>query len=164
MSWLKMSADERALFNPAFTSVVVWHAATGYYSARDQLLSLPLAFLILPMVLPTEVRNALPRSRSTSLATWLSDNSLVRSDIARHAHALESTTKEALVFGGTHRLYELGKSGIAPRADFEQAIRDNLRTGSQEIISCVRRAEFVGRWFGAAGSEDTVLELVGVKP
>jgi hypothetical protein len=82
------SAEERALLNPAFCSCLLWQAAVGYESTMKEPLPFDISFLVLPLVLHRATRESLPNSIRTSLATWLDENPLSRSQIADNARVL----------------------------------------------------------------------------
>lgn len=163
-AWHQRPLEERALLNPSFCSVMLWHAASGYTSGDTRPLPVELAFLILPIVLHRDTRESLPNAVSTSLAVWLSNNPLKRAHIATRATTLVRFTKEALIFGGQHDLLVFEGNALRANDDRKKAVVASLRDTSNEVRACARRAEFTGRWFAKAGSSGTVMALVGVKP
>jgi len=164
ISWAARSPEERALLNPGFCSVVLWHAASGYATIANGPIPFDVVFLILPVVLHRETREALPSAVSTSLAVWLDEHPLTRTRIAERATMLVAFTKEALMFGGLHGLLSLAGSAVAANGDRKKAVAAALRASSDEVRACAKRAEFTGRWFAKAGSASTVMALVGVRP
>ncbi len=110
--WAERSIEERHLLNPSFCSMVLWHSASGFVTTRSPAMPLALSFLVLPFVLHRTTRESLPRTTTTSLATWLAEQPLVRSRVAERAIALRPFTKEALIFGGVHGLLGLDAAGI----------------------------------------------------
>lgn len=163
--WSNRPLEERSLLNPAFCSCLLWQAATGYASMETApaLLPFDVAFLILPIVLHVKTRESLPRSITTSLAVWLTDHPLARADITERARVLVPYTKEALLFGGLHGLFRLENSALTPLNDLGLRIINN-NDASEEVQQCMKRAMFVGRWLARAGSPDTIMALIGVKP
>ena len=163
IAWSARPSEERALLNPAFYSAVLWNAAGGYASVASAPLPLDLAFLIGPFVLHRETRESLPRAVTTSLAVWLDDNPLIRARAGGRARSLVAYAKEALLFGGMHGLLDLSGGNISARTERTRAVNATLRNVTDEVRLCMRRAEFVGRWFASAGSPGTVMALVGVR-
>jgi hypothetical protein len=163
-SWDQRSREERVLLNPGFCSNLLWHAAAGY--AHDGLghLSFEESFLVLPFVLHRETREALPRSSRTSMAVWLDENPLARGRVASRARMLVPFTKEALTFGGTHGLVRLEQGRLHADASWQRSVTQALRSSSDEVRGCAKRAEFIGKWFAQTGSATTVLALLGVRP
>jgi hypothetical protein len=122
-------------------------------------------FLILGMVLDRETRESLPRGVTTSLAVWLEERPLARSRMADRSRTLVPFTKEALVFGGLHRLLFIRADSIRPNlVDWKKKITDSIRASNDEVRTCAKRAEFVGRWFSKTGSAATIMALIGVRP
>lgn len=162
--WIHRPAEEKALLNPSFCSALLWQAAIGYTTDAEASLPFDLAFLVLPVILHRETREALPKSTTTSLAVWLNENPLVRPRIADRAAKLVTFTKEALLFGGVHGLLDLTSGMVAANKDWKRKINAMQKESTDEVRTCAKRAEFVGRWFAKAGSPGTVMALIGVKP
>ncbi len=163
-SWLQRSHEERVLLNPGFCANIIWHAARGYTDERGGALSFEESFLVLPFVLHRETRKALPRSSRTSLAVWLNENPLARSRVATRARLLVPFTKEALTFGGIHGFIRLEGGRLHSEATWKKAVNRALKMSSDEVRSCVKRGNFLGKWFAQTGSAATVFALLGVRP
>ncbi len=162
--WRERTREERTLLNPAFCSLLLWHAARGYVSINQDGISFEEAFLILPMVLHRTTREALPRDTRTSLAVWTNSNPLAQGRIATRARLLVTFTKEGIIFGGVHGLTRVNECRLYANEDCRRTINRSLRDSSEEVKLCASRAEFVGKWFAKTGSKLTVLALIGVKP
>jgi len=100
---------------------------------------------------------------TTSLAVWVVRNPLASSRIANRAQLLVPFTKEALTFGGIHGLLIISGNTVAPSLDWRRKVTATLKTSSEEVRTCAKRAEFLGRWFAKSGSPDTVMALIGVR-
>jgi len=162
--WPDRSAEERALLNPSFFSVLFWHAATGHSGELGVDLPFSTAFLILPMVLHRETRESLPKMVTTSLPVWLDDNQLVRVRLAERARTLVPYTKEALMFGGTRGFLKVSSTSVIAEQDWKRRINAGVKNATDEVHSCAKKADFLGRWFARAGSPATVMALFGVRP
>lgn len=162
-SWASRSTEERALLNPAFCSCLLWQAATGYRSIAIAPLPFDVAFLVLPIVLHRGTRELLPKRSTTSLAVWLNENPLSQSYIADRAQILVPFTKEAMMFGGIHGLFNITDGAITANSDWKKSLATNLRDSTDEVRLCERRAEFTGKWLAKAGSPSTVMAIVGVR-
>jgi hypothetical protein len=162
--WVERSREERSLLNPAFCAVLIWHAARGCESVRASSLSFEESFLVLPFVLHRTTREALPRDTRTSLAVWLNENPLAQGRISSRARLLATCTKEALLFGGSYGLLHLESGTVQADEALKREVARSLTGSSVEVRGCAQRAEFVGKWFGIAGSGSTVLAMVGVRP
>lgn len=165
MRWEERAIEERALLNPSFCGVLLWHASAGYRAMTSgSPLPLELSFLVLPLVLHRETREALPKGVTTSLAVWLEENALTRARFPERARSLVPFTREALLLGGAHGMLLVSPSGVVEGGDWKKKISAELKAASDEVRSCAKRSEFVGRWFAAAGTPATVMALWGVRP
>lgn len=165
MLWQLRSAEEAGLFNASFLAVLLWHAARGHASdAPSTPLPFELAFLVLPIALHKEMRESLPKATTTSLAVWLDEHPLARSRIADRARSLAPFTKEGLMFGGVHRAIKISNATVTAEASWAKRIEQTLRSTSDEAQACVKKGEFVGKWFARTGNAATVMALVGVRP
>lgn len=164
--WLERPNEEQRLLNPAFCSVLLWHAALGYALESQRHLAMPFeeSFLVMPMVLHRETRDSLPRNVITSLAAWINTYPLARVTIADRGQLLVPFTKEAIYFGGVHGLFRFPHGGVQANSDWRRKISRILNDSSDEVRQCNKRAEFVGKWFARAGNPETVLAFLGVRP
>lgn len=162
--WRDRSIEERNLLNPGFCATLFWHAAQGHAADRGTLMAVELSFVVLPFVLHLETRESLPRNITTSLPTWLADHPIVRTRLGERAAALRSFSREALVFGGSHGLLSMAQGGIRANVEMKKRVNAALRLTSDEVRECAKRAEFIGRWLERAGSAETVMALLGVRP
>lgn len=163
-SWLLRSHEERVLLNPGFCVNLLWNAARGYASESSNGLSFEESFLILPFVLHRETREKLPRSSRTSLAVWLEENPLARNRIASRAQLLVPFTKEALTFGGLHGFIRLNGGKLYAENTWKNEVSRALTESSDEVRMCIKRADFVGKWFAQTGGTSTVFALIGIRP
>jgi len=163
-SWTARSPEERALLNPGFCSCLLWHAATGYQAAVQAPLPFDLTFVVLPIVLHRQTRESLPRTTRTSLVVWIDEHPLARSLVADRARRLVPFTKEALVFGGMYGLLNLTSVMVIANTEWKRRIIADLRTSSDEVRDCSKRAEFVGKWLAGSGSSGTVMAILGIRP
>jgi hypothetical protein len=162
--WRDRSPEERALLCPSFCSVLFWCAATGHMTEGSSGLPFGTAFLVLPIVLHRETRDSLPRLLTTSLPVWLNDNQLVRTRLPERARTLVAYTREGLVFGGIYGFLNVSADLVVAENGWKSKIKGELHRSTDEVRSCAKKAEFVGRWFARTGSPLTVMTLMGVKP
>lgn len=164
IKWSHRSQEERVLLNPSFCSILLWHAAYGFFTEKNGALSFEESFLILPFVLHRETRENLPRTIATSLPVWLEKNSLARSKIISRARLLVPFTKEALLFGGLHGLIHFDNGKLYAIMKWQKNMNNMLRSASDEVRECAKRSEFTGRWLAQSGSAATTLAIIGVRP
>lgn len=163
-SWAERSIEERNLLNPGFCAMLVWQAAQGYASERPLPLPIELSFLVLPFVLHKDTRESLPTNIRSSLPTWIADNPIVRTRLGERASTLCAFTKESLLFGGSHGLFAIARDGVRANSNMKKRVNTALKTTSDEVRACAKRAEFLGRWLEKAGGQETVMVLLGVRP
>ena len=126
--WEIRPAEERGLLNPGFCSCLLWQAAIGYLSVSSSPLSFDISFLVLPLVLDRETREALPKKINSSLAVWIADKPLSRSRIVDRARRLVPFTKEAMMFGGVHGLFVMTETQIRRRYKLEKTHCERVKT------------------------------------
>lgn len=162
--WTQRPVEEANLLNPAFCSALIASSDVGYMSIDNAGIPYPLVFLMLPVVLHKSTRDLLPRTKRTSLATWIQRNTEVRILFAERVIALKPYTREAILFGMLHHWLTLGDGGkLQTNLDdiYIDLITKKLKNEAKE---CVNKARFVGRWFASAGSAQTVMALWGIIP
>ena len=115
------------------------------------------------MVLHKTTRDSLPRSTATSLAAWLGENAQVHIGFADRAKALLPWGKEAILFASNGKLIQL-KSARLSASDRPRSMARFEREASEEVKACLKRAEFMGKWFAASGEYTTVMALWGIAP
>ena len=164
IDWSTRTAEERALLASSFSATLLWEAAFGHHAEDQRGIPLEAAFLVLPVVLHRGTRELLPKTIVTSLPVWLEENPLVRSGIAERARTLVPFTKDAMLFGGTRGLISLSPVEISATAGWKKKIDEFLKSTSQEVVACAKRAEFLGRWFARIGNGATIMALLGVRP
>jgi hypothetical protein len=162
--WSARVSEERSLFNPAFIGALVAAGASGY---RESGRNLPLmhAFVLVPLILYKQSRVALPRSLRTSLAAWVQEHPVARADVVARTRPMVPIVREGVLFGAIHGLLELGPDAtLSPDRAASQVLRLTGDWRTAEIDDCLKKAAFVGRWFGRSGTPETVLILWGVRP
>ena len=162
--WSRRLPEERSLLNPGFCAKLLWHSALGYAGVDAGGLSFEEAFLVLPFVLHSKTREALPRDTRTSLAVWLENNPLARGQIATRARLLVPFTKEGMLFGGVYGFIQIREGRVYANEAWKQAVNLSLKASGDGVRRCAKRAEFLGKWFAQAGSATTILTLMGVRP
>lgn len=166
-AWKERTHEERNLLNPAFCSTLLWHAAKGASENSNSLrasLSFNEAFLILPLVLHQKTRESLPTRVSPSFPVWISANPLIIASLPERAKSLVSYTKEAIAFGGSGGIFRIEGPEIEIQPEPASNIRATMRRTSAEVQQCMKKAEFLGKWFAHTGSPETIFTLLGVRP
>lgn len=161
--WSERPIEQARLLNPAFLAALLWSCARGYGSVDDKGAPYPILFVAVPVVLHKATRESLPRSTRTSLAAWLGEHPQVHVRFAERAKALVPLIKEGLLFGSGGRLLVVSSPRVIA-ASRPNSVARLLRDASNEVTTCMRKAEFVGKWFASSGDYSTVMALWGVAP
>jgi len=161
--WLERAPEEARLFNPAFLGATLWACARGYRSVHDGGLPYALAFVAMPVALHKGTREELPKITRTSLAAWLADNPRALVGFPVRAQALVPLVKEGILFGSSGQLLTFENDLLIP-ADRPRSMAGFERKATEEVKACIKKAEFVGKWFAHSGEYTTVMALWGVSP
>lgn len=106
LDWTTRPREEAALFNPAFCGEIIVRSAASYLQVKPQGFALPLAYLLLPLTLSAQLRDALPRRSDTTFVTWSGLNRVLLADLpdrvsrcgrsrARRCYSSSSTTRSS---------------------------------------------------------------------
>jgi Family of unknown function (DUF6521) len=158
--WADRSPETAALLNPALLAVVSAAAASQYERESQEPMPWPLAFLAAPLVLHRGTRDALPRSTRTHLATWITNNPVIRAGFPQRAQSLTGLVREGLRFGMTHGALSVTADGRI-QGLFPPSARPIQGGDAADIV---RSAGFVGKWFTRADQPATLFALLGVAP
>ena len=161
--WAERPAERARLFNPAFVGATIWSCARGYESVRVGGLPYALAFVGTPIALHKATREGLPRTTRTSMASWLTENPRALVGFAERARALVPLVKEGILFASSGQMLTLD-DGCLVAADRPRSMARFEREATDEVKACLKKAEFVGKWFAGSGDYATVMALWGVAP
>lgn len=163
-AWTDRTIEERALLNPAFCASLIWHFASAGEGHGQRALTFVEAYLVLPIVLPRNSREALPRSTRTSLAAWMDENPSFQATLAVRSRAMVPFTKDALIFGATRQFLQVSTDSVRASVEWKRRVNSTFRQSSHETQACLKKAEFLGNWFLETGTANTVMALLGVRP
>jgi len=162
-AWSDRSREEAALLNPAFIGLILHQAAQTFEEESGQGLPFPLAFLVAPVVVAEEVRNALPARKDSSLAAWLQGHPSVRLRFAEHASAMVPVVREGLLFALSATTVRLVDAQIHS-TPLRRGVATEIASNTSDFREVIRKAQFVGRWYANAGTTETIMALWGVRP
>ena len=117
--WDVRPRELRALFNPAFCSMLIRETLKAYQTEDRKKggMPLPAVYLILPLLLHHATRSSLPRTTRTSLTKWISEHPEIHIGLAGRVSGFFAITSEAMRFGIAIHAIELGNAGWAsPRS------------------------------------------------
>lgn len=163
-TWTARPKEEAYLLNPAFCCTTLAAAICGYANVKEEGVPFPLAFMFLPIVLHKPTRDRLPRDTRTTMAAWLQENSDARVLFYERLVSLKPHTKEAVQFGMLVDWIVPRDGGLLGTTLSESDVNRSIRKVAGEARECVMRAQFLGKWFAAAGATHTVMAFWGVRP
>ncbi|MFE9459489.1 three component ABC system middle component [Streptomyces californicus] len=152
-------SEAQALFNPAFGAYLLASAVNAATKRAQQPLPWPSAFLILPLVLPTDTRESLPTKSTVTLTAWANNHPRLQAAFAERAAALTTYTRTSLRTAMRHHAIDVTPAGlICPRAP-----KPPSAAPGEEVADCARAAALVGRWL-AVTDPTRAFTTLGVRP
>ncbi len=130
------------------------------YEENGKNLPYPLIYLILPLVLHRQTRDALPPSIRKHMHVWLQENSHLTIGFAERTCNFVPITKEAIIFGIKSKIFSIDSSG---NFIFDKQ-NVSLIENDKDFKIIRNKAKFVGRWLEKAGDLRTIYSLWGVQP
>ncbi|MEA3200921.1 MAG: hypothetical protein QOE90_2349 [Thermoplasmata archaeon] len=162
MTRVRSLAPEVAnLINPSFCGYLLRRAAEGYAKERGTGIPFELTFLVLPIVLHEETRQALPPNIRTKMHPWLQETPVARLGFASRARALSTFTRNGLLFASTHGIARVDQDGRVWPTPFTPK---KPPVKAAEVRECLDTAELVGRWLAQAGNPATIYLMWGIQP
>ncbi|MEN6293247.1 MAG: three component ABC system middle component [Methanobacterium sp.] len=161
--WCMRPKDVANLYNPAFCSVVLTTSVTSYSSIKSEGMPLALSFIAFSVLLNNKLENKLPRSVSTSLATWIDDNTESKLLLQEIVVPLKSFVQESILFSAFQNWLSLDKSGNLISTKTENDIKRFLDFFEGDNREIIRHARFLGKWFALSGNTETVMALWGIR-
>jgi hypothetical protein len=148
------------MLNPALIAALTASAIERYRNASGRPMPWAFPFLIAPLVLHRDTRDALPQRVTTHWARWVSNHPVLHAGFAPRALSLVEPVRDGLRFGlntGALRLADGGAltGGLARNAHVEEV---------GDIAAITRKAGFVGRWLTRLDQPATAFALLGVAP
>ncbi len=162
--WLDRPTEIAHLLNPAFCGTVLSASVSGYATRHTDGMPFPLTFMVLPIILHRSTRQALPPNTRTSLPAWLHRHSSSRVLFHERLASLKPFTREAMLFALLHHWLVLSPDGSLGVTMTQSQMRRLLARLDGEARECGMRALFLGKWFAAASSPETVMTAWGVRP
>lgn len=162
-SWEKRSPEVAALFNPAFTSVLICTALLEFKKGNECEAPYALPFILLPLILHPQTRMKLPRSSRTTFSAWITkeENAAIKVGFAVRAKNMAPYVKDALLFALKHKRISIDSNGmIMMTSDTKLSVSNS----TAEVSDCVRAAKLCGKWFSTIGDIETAMALLGIQP
>ncbi|MFD8631754.1 three component ABC system middle component [Streptomyces sp. NPDC059533] len=152
-------SEAQALFNPAFGAFLLATAVNTATKKAKLPLPWPSAFLILPLVLPTDTRDSLPGKSTVTLSAWAHEHPHLQAAFAERAAALTAYTRTSLRTAIRHQAIDVTPGGlICPGTP-----KPPSAAPGEEVAACARAAALVGRWL-AVTDPPRAFTALGVRP
>ena len=161
--WSVRPTDVANLFNPPFLSMILRRAVDGHIKEADQGLPFEMAFVVVPLVLHENTREALP-TIATTMQTWIQENREVVIGFPRRASELVPFAREAIMFGVQRDVLRIDVDGRLSVGARKLAGATSYQQLSDEIKKIYSKSEFLGRWLTQQSSATTVFAMLGIKP
>jgi hypothetical protein len=161
--WGQRPFEVANLFNPAFCALLLRQTVHTYQKVSHQGMDYSMLFLVLPVVLHKVTRELLPPGVASKFHVWIQRHHHLRVGFAERMQNMVPITKEALLFGLQHKVLQVDEFGtlkVGPRRvkPYEKEV-----DAKSEAAACLKKSDFVGRWFADAGTTATILAAWGVK-
>lgn len=156
----------RDLFNPAFSSALLCVAIRAFDAEVPDGSGLPFirSYLLLPMALHAETRNALPSTTKTSLTRWLGQRPEVHIGLAERVASFREITSESIrygIAGGIIKMSEVGGLTHVPRKPRGLTA---AASASGEVTECFEAATELGRWFARVPDTAFLFRSLRIRP
>ena len=159
--WKMRPEEVRNLMNPAFCGRLLFATVSEYQSKVHRAFPFPLVYLILPLVLPRQIRVKI--NSRTKLTSWAQNNQELIYNFGKRANDLIEITNEALEFMLQAGYLVITDSGEIERAETAGNLSKTKNT-DDEVKECINKAENVARWFAATEKVETIYFCLGVRP
>ena len=162
-NWEERSPEVAALFNPAFTSVLIYTALLEFKNNGHCEAPYALPFVLLPIVLHPQTRKKLPRSSRTAFSAWITkeENAVIKVGFAGRAKNMAPYVKDALLFSLKNNRLSIQSDGMI---EILSNTKLSVPNSTAEVCDCVRAAKLCGKWFSRIGDLKTAMALLGVQP
>ncbi len=171
------------MLNPALLAALTANAALQYRRVSDKPMPWPLAFLVAPLVLHRQTREALPKDIRTHMATWVARHPTLYAGFAPRAVQLRDGVLEGVRFGLRYGALSLDTDGgmdghlaggvvdVAGKMKKATAAKNAgevrviaVMSEGTDLGQLVQKAGLVGRWMTKLESPATAFVLLGVAP
>jgi hypothetical protein len=147
--------------NPAFCAHVLVAFTTAFQETLPAGPEVPLAYLALPLVISNELAHTFDgTNRNTGLPVWLDRNPGVLVEVANRVDASLDVVTQGLRFGCFSQVLSWQgahiRRGNAPMKKVASA-----RSGDA-VVGAMKRAERMGYWLAAVGSQRAAFSMMGL--
>lgn len=148
------------LINPAFCSEIIRVCASAYKEESKNNFPFALSFLVLPLILNSGIRGRIPKNKSKTIHGWINENEDLKIGLANSITSFIPFTRETIMFAIANNSLSIDENGnidIKPR-------RRKFHSEDEEVNSCLKKAEIIGKIFSKSGNLLTIYSILGIKP
>lgn len=159
-NWQNRPEITANLVNPAFCCEILRECSAAYIIEANANFPFVLSVLVLPIILNRKIRESLPKTKANTLHKWINCNGDLKIGLAQHITNLMPFTRESLMFGIAHNSLSIDNDGnieIKPR-------KGTFKTKDEEVLSCLKKANLLGKLFSKSGNILTIYSILGIKP
>lgn len=160
-AWVYRPDEVKNLLNPAFCGRVIYGTVAEYQKSTNRDMPFPLVYLILPLILPRQIRNEI--SSRSQMVNWVQRHQELVFNFGKRASDLVEITNEAVEFMIQTGYMKLTENGELSKV-ITAGVLGKTKHTDLEVTECLKKAEHVGRWFAAAGKVETIYTCLGVRP
>lgn len=161
ISWNTRPTEVAYFYNPAYLGRLLKVFVSSYQSQQPSGVPYELTFVALPLIVLKSFREGLPNTTRTQLHNWIKDNSDYKVGFASIVRELIPFVKESLIFLLNRDILSINESGKLVEGSIR--FKRKKTPDTEEIISSINKAKFVGKWFANAGDSTTIYALWGIQ-
>ncbi|MBP7496177.1 MAG: hypothetical protein KA792_00735 [Bacteroidales bacterium] len=161
-NWKNRPEITAHLINPAFCSEILRECVLAYKGESKYNFPFALSVLVLPLILNNGIRKRLPKNKSNTIHRWINENEDLKIGLANNIKSFIPFTRETIMFAIAHNSLSIDENGnidVKPRKG-----KGKLKTEDDEIKSCIKKAEIIGKIFSKSGNPLTIYSILGIKP
>ena len=148
------------LINPAFCCEVLRMCASAYKTETGKTLPFALSILVLPLILNSRLRERIPRTKAHTIHGWINENEDLKIGLASGIKGFIPFTRETIMFAIAHNSISIDEHG-----GIEVKVRrKKFKSDDQEINSCLKKSEILGKIISKSGTPLTIYSILGIKP
>jgi hypothetical protein len=159
-SWENRPEITAHLINPAFCSEIMRDCISAYKGESKNNFPFALSVLVLPLILNNGIRERLPKNKANTFHGWINENEDLKIGLANNIKSFIPFTRETVMFAIAHNSLSIDESGdidVKPR-------HKKFKIEDEEIKSCLKKAEVIGKVFSKSGNPLTIYSILGIKP
>ena len=155
------------LLNPAFCGQILLNCIESYRKSCKREFPFSLAYLVLPLVLPSKIRENINPKSQELLHTWVFSNQILLLDFPTRTKELLSLTNETIMFLLQSKTIELDSfANIILKTEIKKSKPMNFNDENieDELSDGVKKSRVIGRWFAKIDNTSKIFAILGVSP